>query len=80
VKTASKIIFASALALSIAAPAFAYETDLEYQNQVSTTRTHVQHVMGNPARAYRTGDALNANAYAPSSAPIGVDFGIGSQR
>lgn len=79
-KTASKIIFASALALSVAAPAFAYETDLEYQAQVSTTRTHAQHVMGNRVRAGRTSDALNANAFAPASTPTGVDFGIGSQR
>jgi Flp pilus assembly protein TadD len=80
VKTATKIIFASALALSAAAPAFAYETALEYQTQISTTGTNAQHVMGNRTRAHHAMHPMNARAYEPADTQVGVDFGISSQR
>ena len=76
-KTVSKIIFASALALSAVAPAFAYETALEYQTQVSTTGSRAQHVTGKHIRTLR---GVDASAYEPASSPVGVDFSIGSQR
>jgi len=77
-KVFTKIIFVSAITLSAVAPAFAYETALENQTQVSKTGTRAQHVMGkhNPVRAHR---GIDANAYAPADAPVGQvrDFGIG---
>ncbi len=76
-KTVSKIIFVSALALSAGAPAFAYDTASEYQTQVSTTSSRAQHVARKHVRAHR---GIDANAYEPASAPVGVDFSIGSQR
>ena len=76
-KTVSKIMFAFALALSAVAPAFAYETALEYQTQVSTTGSRTQHATGKHVRTHR---GIDANAYEPASAPVGVDFSIGSQR
>jgi hypothetical protein len=77
VKAVSKIIFASALALSADAPALAYETASGYQTQVSTTGSRAQHVTGKHVRTHR---GIDANAYEPASAPVGVDFSIGSQR
>ncbi|MGB8897063.1 MAG: hypothetical protein WCD13_22545, partial [Pseudolabrys sp.] len=70
----------SPFALSAIAPAFAYETALEYQTQALTTGTSAQHVVGNHIRAHRAMHALDARAYAPASAPVGEfrDFGIGS--
>lgn len=67
-KTVSKVVFASALALSAGAPAFAYEMALGYQ---------AQHVTGKHVRTHR---GIDANAYEPASAPVGVDFSIGGQR
>ena len=79
-KSATKIIFASAFALSAVAPAFAYETMLEYvpNTQISTTAPLSQHVVGKRVRAQ---SALDARAYAPASAPVDEfrNFGIGSQ-
>ena len=77
-KTVSKIFFASVLALSTAAPAFAYEGDLTQapNTQISTTGSRAQHVMGNHVRTHR---GIDANAYEPDGAPADVDFGIGSQ-
>lgn len=81
-KTITKIIFASALTVSAAAPAFAYEGDgtLERNTQISTTGARPQHVVGNHVRAHRAMHATDARAYEPADAPVGVDFGIGSQR
>ena len=83
-KTVSKIIFASTLALSAVAPAFAYEGDedtvLNRNTHISTTRPLTQQIVGKHVRAHR---ATDSNAYAPveapGSAPFGVDFDIGSQ-
>ena len=77
-KIFTKIIFVSAVALSAVSPAFAYETALEYQTQVSKTDSRAQHVMGkhNAVRAHR---GIDANAYEPADTPVGQvrDFGIG---
>ena len=79
-KTFSKIILASALALSAVAPAFAYEGDedtvLNPNTHISTTRPLAQHVVGERVRAHR---AMDANAHAPAGAWVGVDFSKGSQ-
>ena len=76
--TVSKIIFASALALSAIVPAFAYEGDedtvLNPNTDISTTRPLAQHVVG--IRAHR---AMDARAHAPVGAPVGADFSKGSQ-
>jgi hypothetical protein len=80
VKTISKIIFASALALSAVAPAFAYDGDedtvLNRNTHISTTRPLAQHGVGERVRAHR---AMDANAKTPASASVGVDFSKGSQ-
>jgi len=77
-KILSKIVFISAVALSAISPAFAYESALEYQTQMSNTGTRAHHVMGkrNAVRAHR---GIDASAYAPVDAPAGQvrDFGIG---
>jgi hypothetical protein len=78
--TVSKIIFASALALSAVVPAFAYEGDedtvLNPNTHISTTRPLAQHVVGEHVRAHR---AMDARAHAPAGAPVGADFSKGSQ-
>lgn len=78
-KTVSKIIFASVLALSTVAPAFAYEGDFTQapNTQISTSGSRAQQVMGHRVRTHR---GIDANAYEPDSAPAGVDLGIGSQN
>ena len=76
------IAFASAIALSAVAPAFAYENDLE--NGVPASSIHPGE---HQAAAKRAGQhrAFDARAYmpiaAPPAAPAGAnwDFGIGSQ-
>jgi hypothetical protein len=81
VKTTSKIVLASALALSAVAPQFAQAAYLENPTQLSSTSTRAQHVMSNRVWPHR---AIDSNAYAPAepsaSVPAGIDFGIGSQR
>jgi Flp pilus assembly protein TadD len=78
-KTFIKIIFVSAVALSVVSPAFAaYQPELESQIQVSNSGARTQHLMRehNAVRAHR---GIDANAYAPADAPVGQahDFGIG---
>ena len=77
-KIFTKIIFVSAVAISAVSPAFAYETALEYQTQVSKTDSRSQNVMGkhNAVRAHR---GIDANAYEPVDTQVGQfrDFGIG---
>ncbi len=68
--TVIKIVFASALALSGAVPAFA-----GHASKMSHRADHSQ------VERVRTDAATDANAYAPIGAPSdpGPDFGIGSQ-
>jgi hypothetical protein len=78
-KTLTKIVIASALALSAAAPAFAYDTGVQSNAQVSTARA--QQITGKHVDAARAADAM---AFAPGdaadfSAKYFHDFGIGSQ-
>ena len=72
--TVSKIIFASALALSTIAPAFAYEGDWTQapDTQVSTTGSGAQHVTGKQVRMHR---GIDAKAYPSGGAPVGGGFG-----
>ncbi len=69
-KTLTKLVAASILALSVA-PAFAAE-----ENTLLERNTYVQH---NTVQAHR---AVDAFAFAPAgvAANNGQDFGIGSQR
>jgi len=78
-KTATKIIFASALAFSIAAPTFVHAAYLQNASQIRTTSAPAQHVMDKSARAIR---GLDSMAYAPADVGdrYSRDFGIGSQR
>ena len=78
-KTATKIIFASALAFSIAAPTFVHAAYLQNASQIRTTGAPAQHVMDKSVRAVR---GLDAMAYVPAevSDRYSRDFGIGSQR
>ena len=73
-KTVSKIIFASAFALSTIAPAFAYEGDWTQapDTQISTTGSGAQHVRGKHVRMHR---GIEAKAYPSASAPVGGGFG-----
>jgi len=81
VKTVSKIVLASALALSAVAPQFAQAAYLENATQITSTSTRAKHVMSKRVWPHR---GIDSNAYAPAeesaSAPAGVDFGISSQR
>jgi hypothetical protein len=81
VKIVSKVVSASALALSAVAPQFAQAAYLENPTQLSSTSRRAQHVMSNHVWPRR---AIDSNAYAPAeasaSAPAGIDSGIGSQR
>ena len=85
-KTATKIIFASALTLSAVAPTFAHAAYLQAHaaytqtaSQIRTTSAPVQHVMDKSVRAVR---GLDSMAYAPADGgdSYSRDFGIGSQR
>lgn len=78
-KTATKIIFASALTLSVVAPTFVHAAYLQNANQIRTTSAPVQHAMDKSARAVR---GLDSMAYAPADVGdrYSRDFGIGSQR
>ena len=78
-KTIVKIIFASTLALSAVAPAFAYEGDATQAPDIgtSTMNSRAQHVTGKHVHMHR---GMDANAYEPADVPVGVDFGIESQR
>ena len=85
-KTATRIIFASALTLSAVAPTFAHAGYLQnhagyLQNttQIQTAGTPVQHAMDKSVRA---AGGLDSMAYAPADVAdrYSRDFGIGSQR
>jgi len=71
------LVFASAIALSAVAPAFAYENDLEGVAPASSMRPMNQHA-GMHANTHR---ATDARAYVPAPAPVAApyDFGIGNQ-
>ena len=76
------IAFASAIALSAVAPAFAYENDLEGAAPASSMRPMGQQHAGMHANAHRAFDArAYAPVYVPAPAPVAApyDFGIGSQ-
>jgi hypothetical protein len=72
------IAFASAIALSAVAPAFAYENELESGASASSTQPMDHQRAGMHANAHRSFDA---RAYAPVPAPVVApyDFGIGNQ-
>ena len=72
------IVFASAIALSAVAPAFAYENDLEGAAPASSTRPMRQQHVDTHTNAHR---AFDARAYVPAPAPVAApyDFGIGNQ-
>jgi hypothetical protein len=78
-KTATKIFFASALALSTATPTFVHAAYLQNASQIRTTGAPAQHVMDKSARAIR---GLDSMAYVPADGGDRYfrDFGIGSQR
>jgi hypothetical protein len=71
------LVFASAIALSAVAPAFAYENNLEGVAPASSMRPMNQRA-GMHANAHR---ATDARAYVPAPAPVAApyDFGIGNQ-
>jgi hypothetical protein len=81
VKTTSKIVLASALALSAVAPQFAQAAYLENQTQLLSASAQAQHVMSKRVWSHH---AIDSKVYAPAeasaSAPAGVDLGISSQR
>lgn len=72
------LVFASAIALSAVAPAFAYENDLEVVAPTSTVRP-----MNHQHAGMRASEPhpFDARAYAPVPAPVVApyDFGIGNQ-
>ena len=72
------IAFASAIALSAVAPAFAYENDLESGAPASSMRPMDHQRAGMRVNSHR---AFDARAYVPAPAPVAApyDFGIGSQ-
>ncbi len=72
------IAFASAIALSAVAPAFAYENDLEGAAPASSMRPMDHQRAGMRVDSHR---AFDARAYVPAPAPAAApyDFGIGSQ-
>jgi hypothetical protein len=78
-KTATKIIFTSALTLSAVAPTFAHAAYLQNAGQIRSTSAPVQQAMHKSARAVR---GLDSMAYAPADVGnrYSRDFGIGSQR
>jgi hypothetical protein len=71
------LVFASAIALSAVAPAFAYENDLEGVAPASSMRPMNQRA-GMHANAHR---ATDARAYVPAPAPVAAPyyFGIANQ-
>jgi hypothetical protein len=77
----TKILFASVLALSAVASAYAAEEDalVERGTYMSVNASAEQHVAAKRDRAHR---ATDARAYSPAGvwADEAVDFGIGSQR
>ena len=78
-KTATKIIFASALTLSAVAPTLSYATYFVDQTKTWATTTRAQDLMGKKVRVDRAFDAM---AYAPAGFgnEYSRDFGIGSQH
>jgi len=78
-KTATKVIFTSALMLSVVAPTLSNAAYFEDQTKTWATNTRAQDVMGRKVRVNR---ALDAMAYAPAgfSKEYFRDFGIGSQH
>ena len=70
------VAFASAIALSAVAPAFAYENDLEGAAPASSMRPMDHQRAGMRVDSHR---AFDARAYVPAPAPAPYDFGIGSQ-
>lgn len=68
------IVFSSALALSVIAPAFADEDTMSKHEAVTTMRLVHHHASAQRMRAQQA----EARAYAPATE--GVDFSIGSQR
>jgi hypothetical protein len=75
VNTIPKIIFASTLALSAFAPAFAYEGDedtvLNPNTHASTSGPLAQHIVGKRVHASH---AMDAGAYAPADAPADPSY------
>jgi hypothetical protein len=86
VKKIATIAFASAIALSAIAPAFAYENELEGVAPAPTMHLAEHQAIGKRVGQHR---AFDARAYMPAAAPTGMpvttpagefpDFGIGSQ-
>jgi hypothetical protein len=78
----TKIIFASALTLSVVAPTLSHAAYFVDQTKTWATNTRAQDVMGKSGRAVR---AIDSMAYAPANAPTDfgsryfLDRGIGSQ-
>jgi hypothetical protein len=80
-RTIMKFLVAAVLAGTAAAPAFAYETALEFQ--ATNSNAQASHVMKRSARTLHN-DALGAMAHEPAGAVLPYDrnlrdFGIGSQ-
>ena len=79
--TGTRILFASALALSAVTSAYAAEEDalVERETYMSANASVEQHVAVKRAHTHR---ATEARAYAPAGVAVdeAVDFGIGSQR
>jgi hypothetical protein len=77
--TATKVLFAFALMLSVTAPTLSYAAYFVDQTKTWATNTRAQDVMGSKVRVNR---ALDAMAYAPAgfSKEYFRDFGIGSQH
>jgi len=80
-RTITKILVVAVPSGTAAAPAFAYETALEFQTPSSRAQT--SHVTKRSVRTLNH-DALGAMAHAPAGAPLPYDrdlrdFGIGSQ-
>jgi hypothetical protein len=78
-KILTKVVLASAVALSIAAPASAAYFE-DQQTQILSPSPRAGHVVGNPVRGHRAVDSMN---YAPPQIDSGYqyfhDSGIGSQ-
>jgi len=77
------IVFASAIALSVVAPAFAYENDLENGAPASSMNPGEHQAVGKHTKMHRATDSKALVPYSAPAiiapAPVGVDFGIGSQ-
>jgi hypothetical protein len=78
-KTFTKFVAASILALSVTAPAFAGEKDAQLERSTYNATTSVHHVRHNGVKAHH---AVDAFAFAPAGVAIqnGPDFSIESQR